>query len=106
MLKLNLLFVYFIIAAGVLYFYFKTKQFRTTRLLPIRKKMFASLAGIALGSMLVFFGLNQFVLFDGMTTYIVATIFILLGAYASIFNFKAYRHYKQFVDEELALNKN
>lgn len=106
MLKLNLLFVYLMFVAGVFYFYFKTKQFRTTRLLPIRKKMFASLAGTALGSLLVFFGLNQIVLFDGTITYIVATIFILFGSYVSIFNYKAFRHYKQFVEEEFSLNKN
>lgn len=101
---LNYLFVFFIIAFAVFYFYFKTKQFRTTRMLPIRKKMYASIAGSSLGGLLLFFGLNQLVLFDKVIAYIIAAIFILLGLYVLIFNYRAYKHYSQFVVEEAELN--
>ena len=68
--------------------------------------MYASMAGASLGSLLLFFGINQLMLFDGIITYIIAALFIALGAYVSIFNFRAYKHYKSFVDEENELNEN
>ena len=73
-------------------------------MLPIRKKMYASIAGSSLGGLLLFFGLNQLVLFDKVIAYIIAAIFILLGLYVLIFNYRAYRHYSQFVVEEAELN--
>ncbi|CAM3153238.1 YtpI family protein [Filibacter tadaridae] len=104
--KLNLIFVFLIIVAAVFYFYFKTRQFRTRHMFPIRKKMYASMSGASLGGLLISFGFNQLVLFNGVTTYIIAAIFILLGAYVLVFNFRAYKHYKHFVDEETDLNAN
>ncbi len=86
---INFIFVFFIIASAVFYFYFKTRQFRTRQVFPIRKKMYASMSGASLGGLLLFFGVNQLVLFDGITTYIIAALFILLGAYVGIFNFRA-----------------
>ena len=61
------------------------------------------MSGASLGGLLLFFGLNQLMLFDGITTYIIATLFILFGVYIGIFNFKAYKHYRSFVDEEKKL---
>ena len=105
MLTINFILVFFIIASAVFYFYFKTKQFRTKQLFPIRKKMYASMAGGFLGSLLLFFGINQLMLFNGITTYIIAALFIGLGAYVGIFNYRAYKHYKSFVKEETELNE-
>ena len=106
MLTINFIFVFFIIASAVFYFYFKTRQFRTRSIFPIRKKMYASMSGASLGGLLLFFGLNQLMLFDGITTYIIAALFIVLGAYVGIFNYNAYKHYRSFVDEETKLNDN
>ncbi|MFD1206954.1 MULTISPECIES: YtpI family protein [Sporosarcina] len=106
MKTLNFLLVFFIVASGVFYFYFKTRQFRTRSVFPIRKKMFASKAGAFLGGLLFFFGVNQLILFQGIATYIVAGLFIVFGAYIMIFNTKAAKHYNQFVDEETRLNEN
>ncbi|EGQ22311.1 YtpI family protein [Mammaliicoccus sciuri] len=102
----NFLFVFGIVASGVFYFVFKTRQFRTSHMFPIRKKMYASMAGSALGALLIFFGLNQILFFEGILTYVVAGIFIVFGGYVAIFNLKAKKHYKQFVEEERALNEN
>ena len=102
---LNYFFVFFIIASIVFYFYFKTKQFRTRQMLPIRKKMYASMAGASLGGFILSFGLNQIVLFDKITIYIISAIFILLGLYVLIFNYRASKHYSKFVEEEAELNK-
>ncbi|GKV54590.1 membrane protein [Sporosarcina sp. NCCP-2222] len=106
MKTLNFFLVFFIVASGVFYFYFKTRQFRTSHVFPIRKKMFASKAGSFLGSLLFFFGVNQMLLFQGTITYVVAAIFILFGLYVFIFNLKATNHYKRFVEEETRLNEN
>lgn len=99
-----LLFVFSTIVSLVFYFYFKMRQFRTTYILPIRKKMFASMAGVALGLFLFFFGINQMFAFDKLINYIVSTLFILLGLYVSIFNFRAAKHYRQFIEEESIIN--
>lgn len=103
---LNYIFVFFIITSIVFYLYFKTKQFRTTYVLPIRKKMYASLAGASLGILLMSFGLNQIVLFDKLVIYIIAIIFIPFGLYVLIFNFRAYKHYVKFVEEEAEINEH
>ena len=106
MKTLNFVLVFLIVASGVFYFYFKTRQFRTSHVFPIRKKMFASMAGTYLGALLLFFGVNQLLLFKGIATYAVSAIFILFGIYIVLFNRKATKHYKQFVEEETNLNEN
>ncbi len=102
---LNYLFVFLIIVSVVFYLFFKTKQFRTRQMLPIHKKMYASMAGASLGLFILSFGFNQIVLFDKITIYIISAIFILLGLYVLIFNFRAYKHYSKFVKEEAEINK-
>ncbi|MFD1927142.1 YtpI family protein [Sporosarcina siberiensis] len=102
----NLIFVFFIIVSAVFYLYFKTRQFRTTYMLPIRKKMYAGMAGASLGVLLISFGLNQFTLDVGITRYIIAAVFIPLGLYVSVNNYRRYKHYNRFVVEEAELNQN
>lgn len=106
MKALNSLFLFGFFAMFIYYFYLKTKQFHTSRVFPIRKKMYKSLAGIPLGLLLVFFALNQLVLFDGIVTYLVAALFIIVGVVTAVYNYNAFQHYKQFVDEEADLNKD
>ncbi|MEK4627641.1 MAG: YtpI family protein [Solibacillus sp.] len=103
MVFLNFLLVAFIIISIVFYFYFKTKQFRST--LPIRKKWYTAKAGIALGLFLVFFGLNATILYPDWIGYIVAVLFVLIGAGLSSNNFKRMRHEGKYVIEEYELNK-
>lgn len=98
-----LIIVLFIILSAVFYFYYKTKQFRAT--LPIRKKWYASTASIFLGSFIMFFGINQLFSFTGAVTWIIAGIFIILGIALIVFNYKAAKHYHQFVAEETRLNQ-
>lgn len=100
---LNGIFVLGIIVSFVWYLYFKTKQFRTT--LPIRKKWFAAKASMCLGSFLLFFGLNFLIVFPSSVTYVISALFILLGGYFMYQNYKVSKHYGQFIQEELDLNK-
>lgn len=99
----NIFIVFFIVLAFVAYFYFKTRQFRST--LPIRKKWYQSKAGIALGAFIMLFGINQAYLFPSTITFVVVAIFIILGIALLIDNTKKMRHYGQFIQEEYELNK-
>ena len=62
------------------------------------------MAGASLGGLLLFFGINQIILFDEVVNYIVAAIFIALGLYVLIVNYRGYAHYKKFVVEEAEIN--
>lgn len=100
---LNMILVFGIVVSFVWYFYFKTKQLRTN--LPIRKKWFAAKASLCLGAFIFFFGINFLYIYQSSITYIVSGLFILLGAYVMYHNYKASKHYGQFVQEELTLNE-
>ncbi|MCH4827005.1 MAG: YtpI family protein [Planococcus sp. (in: firmicutes)] len=99
-----LIFVILIILSFVVYFYNKTKQFRTRTVLPIRKKWYAARASMALGSFVTFFGINQLFVFQSILTYIISSVFIILGLALVYYNFKASKHYHAFLEEEADLN--
>lgn len=100
------IFVFFIIISAVAYLYFKTKQIRTPR--PVEKQWQASRAGIALGTGIGFFGVNQLFLFnfeassDLIVTYIIAAVFILIGFGSAWLRFKAYRQLTPILAQEEA----
>lgn len=98
-----LIFFFLIIVSILFYFYYKTKQFRAR--LPIRKKWYASTASMFLGSFILFFGINQLTIFQSFVTYIISGLFIVLGLALIFYNFKAAKHYHQFVAEETQLNE-
>lgn len=100
---LNIIFVVLIVLAFVAYFYFKTKQFRSS--LPIAKKWYKSKAGVALAAFIVLFGLNSALLFPDTLTFVVVAVFLLIGIGTGFENYKRAKHYGQFVEEEYALNK-
>lgn len=100
---LNIILALLIIITFVFYLYFKTKQFRTN--LPIRKKWYANRAGVALGILLILFGINQLIIYHTTLTYVVCAIMIIFGFYASLNYNKRVRHYGQYVAEEEQLNK-
>lgn len=103
MIFFNFLFVACIVASLVFYFYFKTKQFRST--LPIRRKWYTAKAGVALSAFLIFFGLNATILYPDTVGFAVAAILILIGAGLGLNNYKRMRHEGRFVNEEYELNK-
>lgn len=100
---LNLIFVFAIIISFVYYFYFKTKQFRST--LPITKNWYKSKANVGFGIFLILFALNQSYLFPDVYTFIIAAVLIILGILVIIENVKKARHYGQFVEEEFRINQ-
>lgn len=100
---LNYIFVFFIVVSFVFYFYYKTKQFRST--LPIRKKWYTAKAGIALGVFVIAFGLNATIIYPTAVGYGVAVVFVILGASLAFNNYKRARHEGQYIQEEYELNK-
>lgn len=100
---LNIIFIILIVISFAAYFYYKTKQFRST--LPIRKKWYKAKAGIALGCFVIAFGLNTFIVQNTLVGYIIAIVFIVVGFMESYFSYKRVRHEGRFVKEEYELNK-
>ena len=100
---INAVLVLLIVLSFVAYFYFKTKQFRNE--LPIAKKWYANRALVALGCLLVFFGINQITLFQSTLTYVISGLFIVLGLFTVVTYYRVAKHYGQFVEEEYRLNQ-
>lgn len=99
----NIIFVFFIVISFVAYFYYKTKEFRST--LPIRKKWYKAKAGLALGIFVIIFGLNTCVVYPTLVGFLIAAVFILIGAVKAYSSYKRVRHEGKFVKEEYELNK-
>lgn len=100
---LNYFFVACIIFAFVFYFYYKTKQFRTT--LPIRKKWYKAKSGVALGVFMIFFGCNATIIYPTGVGFSVAAVFVIIGAGLAINNYKRVQHEGKYIKEEYELNK-
>lgn len=98
-------FAILIIVSIMFYFFYKVKSFRTKAV--IEKNWVNTKANMALGSFLVFFGLNQiFIRFDSIIALSVGAIFILLGLANVILGYKAYRHYLPLAIKEAEQNQN
>lgn len=80
------------------YVFYKAKYFRTHR--PAEKKWISSKASICLGLFVASFGLNQFFLNQTTVSYIVGTVFILLGVVNIWGGVKSYKFYLPHAIEE------
>ena len=100
---LNLILVACIVVSFAVYFYFKTRQFRSA--LPIRKKWYKAKSNVALGIFLAFFGLNTTIIYPTIVGYIVAAIFFIFGLLFANTNLKIARHEGKYILEEYELNQ-
>nr|WP_106780397.1 YtpI family protein [Lysinibacillus timonensis] len=100
---LNYIFITIIVIAFVVYFYYKTKQFRTN--LPIRKKWYKAKAGVSLGIFIIAFGINAVIVHQSTVSYIICVVFIIIGFMEAFNNYKRARHEGRFVQEEYELNR-
>ncbi|MEB1807780.1 MAG: YtpI family protein [Bacillaceae bacterium] len=87
-----------IVISLAFFIYFKIKFWRTTA--EIEKKWQQTRANIALGSFLIFFGLNLLVFPRSTVDIIIGIIFALLGAANAYFGLQNYKHYLPQVIEE------
>ncbi|MGJ7920437.1 YtpI family protein [Neobacillus sp. LXY-4] len=90
--------VFLIMFSLALYLFYKTKYFRCNR--PAEKKWLSAKSSISLGVFVGLFGINQLFLFSSTITYVIASIFILLGFLSAINGIKAYRFYLPFAQKE------
>jgi YtpI-like protein len=81
------------------YIFLKAKYFRTQ--LPAEKRWISSKSSIALGSFISLFGLNQLFLYQTTVTYIIAGIFIILGAINIWGGVKAYKYFLPLAAKEV-----
>lgn len=91
--------VFFIILSLSFYIYYKIKYVRSR--MPMEKKMLSGKSSVALGLFVSLFGINQLFLFSTPVTYIVAAVFILLGAMSAWAGFRSVRHHMPYARAEL-----
>ncbi|MCM3725393.1 YtpI family protein [Neobacillus cucumis] len=91
--------VVLIVVLFAFYLFYKTKYFRSNR--QVEKKWLSAKSNIALGLFVCLFGINHlFFISETTTSYIIASIFTIYGAYFSWIGFKKYKHYLPFAIEE------
>lgn len=93
-----LVFAVLIVISLMFYFFYKVRLFRTH--LPMEKKWLSAKSSIALGLFVALFGVNQLFMYQTKTTYVVAAIFIMIGALSILGGFKAYKFYLPYAIEE------
>ena len=100
---INYIFVFCIIVSFVAYFYYKTKQFRTT--LPIQKKWYTAKAGTALGAFVLFVGCNTPIIYPTFVGFVISALFIVIGILMAVNHYKRVVHEGRFVKQEYELNR-
>lgn len=91
-------FIILIVISFMFFLYFKVKQWRTSA--PVEKKWQQMKSSIALGSFVLFFGLNLAVLPRSKVDLIIGIIFVLVGGANAYFGYRGYKHLLPFVIEE------
>jgi hypothetical protein len=90
--------VVLIVLSFAFYVFYKIKYVRSSR--PAERQWVSAKSSMALGVFVALFGFNQLYLFQTAVTYIVAGIFIVLGALSAFAGFKAYKHYLPYAVKE------
>lgn len=93
-----------IIVALAFYCFYKVRFFRTN--LPMEKRWLSSKSSIALGLFVSLFGVNQLFLFQTTLTYVIATIFIIVGTLSIWSGFKAYKFFLPLAIDEAEQVRN
>ncbi|SFB17410.1 MULTISPECIES: YtpI family protein [unclassified Bacillus (in: firmicutes)] len=83
--------VIFIVLSFAFYVFYKMKYVRSNR--PAERKWLSGKSSIALGLFVGLFGVNQLFLYSTTTTYVISSIFILIGVLSIWAGYKAYKTY-------------
>lgn len=86
-----LVLVFLIGLSACFYVYYKVKGVRAKQ--SLAKEICSAKSSMALGSLVLFYGLNQMILFHSVLTLVIGGIFIVIGAGSAWAGYKAYRHY-------------
>lgn len=90
--------VILIVFSLAFYVFYKIKYVRSTK--PGERRWISSKSGIALGLFVLTFGINQLYIYQSTVSYIIAAVFILLGAINIWSGIKAYKFYLPYAIEE------
>lgn len=102
--SLMLVFASLIIISLAFYVFYKIKFFRTK--LPIEKRWISSKSSIALGIFVTLFGINQLFIFQSTVTYIISTIFIIIGTTSIWTGIKIYKFFLPLAIDEAKQYQN
>lgn len=85
-----------------MYIFYKVKFFKSK--LVIEKQWISSKSRIALGLFVLFYGINQLVMWETQTAKIIGIVFLLFGAFSAIMGYKSYRYYLPLAIKEAEEN--
>jgi len=86
------IFAVFILLSAVLYLYYKVQILRTRDALS--QVYFNSKARLCLGSLVFFFGVNQYVFYQTRMSLFIGILFLIIGGALAVRGFKETKHYK------------
>ncbi|WP_102345296.1 YtpI family protein [Bacillus sp. Marseille-P3661] len=87
-----------------LYLFFRVKYFRVKQ--PNHRQWLSSKATITLGLFMLFFGLDQIIIWKTTTANIVGMVFLIVGLIYSIQGFRMYRFYQPRAIKETEEQQN
>ncbi|HLR75131.1 MAG TPA: YtpI family protein [Virgibacillus sp.] len=88
-----LIFALIIVISVVLYIYYKVAILKSTDRLT--QEYFNAKSRLCLGSFIIAFGINQYILYQTRLTLFIGIIFIILGGLQLNVGFKEARHYRK-----------
>ncbi|MED1203205.1 YtpI family protein [Heyndrickxia acidicola] len=91
--------VFLFVLSFSFYVYYKIKFVRSR--LPMVRKYLSGKSGVSLGLFVGLFGVNELYLYHTATTYIIASIFILIGLLSIWSGCKSFLYYRSFAAKEL-----
>ncbi|WLV23782.1 YtpI family protein [Aciduricibacillus chroicocephali] len=81
-----------ILLSAILYIYYKVQILRTRD--SLRQVYFNAKAKLCLGSLVFFFGINQYILYQTRLSLFIGIVFLLIGGALSVRGFKETKHYR------------
>ncbi|MGP6197365.1 YtpI family protein [Priestia megaterium] len=91
-------FMILIVVSFVFYMYLKVKYVRSKR--PMERKWISSKSSICLGSFVLFFGINQWFIYETSLSLIIGILFVLFGSGSILAGIKAYKYYQPYAIKE------
>lgn len=92
------IFVFLVVFSLIFYLFYKVKYFRTQ--LPAEKKWLSAKSSMALGSFVLFFGINTIINPLSTVAIVVGILLILVGLGSFLAGLKAYRFYLPYAIKE------
>lgn len=86
------LFPILIVLSAVFYIYYKVMILRTKE--PLNQVYFNAKAKLCLGSLVFFFGINQYVFYQTRLSLFIGITFVLMGGALAVRGYKETKHYR------------